>query len=202
MAAPATGAPPFVGLTGGIGAGKSEALAALERLGAATLSTDAVVHELLESDEVRTLLVERFGERVAPNGQIDRNALASVVFEDPDERKWLEGVLWPRVGERVMSWREEVGRREPPPRAAVVEVPLLFEAGMEGVFDHTIAVVADEDLRAERAGARGHTGLESRTSRQLSQREKAEKAEFVVENDTDLGALQGKLSAVLENIGP
>lgn len=202
MAAPATGAPPFVGLTGGIGAGKSEALAALERLGAATLSTDAVVHELLESDEVRTLLVERFGERMAPNGQIDRNALASVVFEDPDERKWLEGVLWPRVGERVMSWREEVGRREPPPRAAVVEVPLLFEAGMEGVFDHTIAVVADEDLRAERAGARGHTGLESRTSRQLSQREKAEKAEFVVENDTDLGALQGKLSAVLENIGP
>ena len=202
MAAPATGAPPFVGLTGGIGAGKSEALAALERLGAATLSTDAVVHELLESDEVRTLLVERFGERVAPNGQIDRNAVASVVFEDPDERKWLEGVLWPRVGERVMSWREEVGRREPPPRAAVVEVPLLFEAGMEGVFDHTIAVVADEDLRAERAGARGHAGLESRTSRQLTQQEKAEKAEFVVENDTDLGALQGKLSAVLENIGP
>ncbi len=202
MAAPATGAPPFVGLTGGIGAGKSEALAALERLGAATLSTDAVVHDLLEGDEMRKLLVERFGDRVAPNGQIDRNAVASVVFEDPDERKWLEGVLWPRVGERVMSWREEVGRREPPPRAAVVEVPLLFEAGMEGVFDHTIAVIADEDLRAERAGARGHAGLESRTSRQLSQQEKAGKAEFVVENDADLRALQGKLSAVLENIGP
>ncbi|MGZ4201439.1 MAG: dephospho-CoA kinase [Thermoleophilaceae bacterium] len=201
MAAPATGAPPFVGLTGGIGAGKSEALAALERLGAATLSTDAVVHDLLEGDEVRKLLVERFGDRVAPNGQIDRNAVASVVFEDPDERKWLEGVLWPRVGERVMIWRQEVGRREPPPRAAVVEVPLLFEAGMEAVFDHTIAVIADEGLRAERAGARGHAGLESRTSRQLTQQEKAEKAEFVVENDADLAALQGKLSAVLENIG-
>jgi dephospho-CoA kinase len=202
MAARAKGAPPFVGLTGGIGAGKSEALAALERLGAATLSTDAVVHELLEGEEVRRLLVERFGERVAPNGHIDRNAVATVVFEDPDERKWLEGVLWPRVGERVMSWREEVGRREPAPRAAVVEVPLLFEAGMEPVFDHTIAVVADEDLRAERAGARGHIGLESRSSRQLSQSEKAEKAEFVVENDADLGALQEKLSALLENIGP
>src|ERR671931_1583128 len=99
---------PFVGLTGGIGAGKSEALKALERLGAATLSTDAVVHELLESDEVRELLVERFGDRVAPDGRIDRNAVAAVVFENPDEREWLEGVLWPRVGERMASWRADV----------------------------------------------------------------------------------------------
>jgi dephospho-CoA kinase len=195
------GAPPFVGLTGGIGAGKSEALKALERLGAATLSTDAVVHELLDSDEVRHLLVERFGERVAPDGQIDRNAVAAVVFEDPDERKWLEGVLWPRVGERVNSWREEVARRDPLPRAAVVEVPLLFESGMEAVFDKTIAVVADEDVRRERAAARGHTGVDSRTARQLSQSEKAERADFVIQNDGDLGDLQEELSAVLENIG-
>ena len=195
------GSPPFVGLTGGIGAGKSEALKALERLGAATLSTDAVVHELLESDEVRNQLVERFGDRVAPNGQIDRNAVAAVVFEDPDERKWLEGVLWPRVGERVNSWREEIAHRDPSPRAAVVEVPLLFESGMEAVFDHTIAVVADEDVRRERAAARGHTGVESRTAAQLSQNEKAERAEFVVRNDGDLPDLQEELSAVLENIG-
>jgi dephospho-CoA kinase len=193
--------PPFVGLTGGIGAGKSEALRALEQLGAATLSTDAVVHELLESDEVRKLLVERFGERVAPDGQIDRNAVAAVVFEDPDERKWLEGVLWPGVAERVNSWREEVAGREPPPRAAIVEVPLLFESGMEAVFDHTIAVVAGEEVRRERAAARGHTGVESRTARQLSQGEKAERADFVIVNDGDLADLQQELSALLENIG-
>jgi dephospho-CoA kinase len=195
------GAPPFVGLTGGIGAGKSEALKALERLGAATLSTDAVVHELLASDKVRDELVARFGDRVAPDGEIDRNAVAAVVFEDPDERKWLEGILWPRVGERVASWREEVARREPPARAAVVEVPLLFESGMEAIFDHTIAVVADEDVRRERAEARGHTGVESRAARQLGQREKAERADFVVRNDGDLADLQEELSAVLENIG-
>jgi dephospho-CoA kinase len=202
MPAPTEGAPAFVGLTGGIGAGKSEALAALERLGAATLSSDAVVHELLAGDEIRGLLVERFGERVAPNGEIDRGVVATVVFADPDERKWLEGVLWPRVGERVASWREEVGRREPAPRAAVVEVPLLFEAGMEQVFDHTIAVVADEELRQERAAARGHAGVDERTARQLSQTEKAERAEFVVANDGDLDELERKLSALLENIGP
>jgi dephospho-CoA kinase len=202
MSAPTEGAPAFVGLTGGIGAGKSEALAALERLGAATLSSDAVVHELLEGDEVRDLLVERFGDRVAPDGRIDRGAVAEVVFADPDQRSWLEGVLWPRVGERVARWREEVGRREPQPRAAVVEVPLLFEAGMNHGFDHTIAVVADEELRRERAAARGHAGVDERTTRQLTQTEKAERAEFVIANDGDLAELERKLSALLENIGP
>jgi dephospho-CoA kinase len=194
------GSPPFVGLTGGIGAGKSEALASLERLGAATLSTDAVVHDLLESDEVRDVLVERFGERVAPDGRIDRNVVATVVFEDPDERQWLEGVLWPRVGERMVAWREQALRREPPARALVVEVPLLFESGMEAAFDHTVAVVADEQLREERAAARGHAGVESRAARQLSQKEKAERAEYVVENDGDLAELERKLSSLLENI--
>src|SRR2546423_13427357 len=124
------GSPPFVGLTGGIGAGKSEALKALERLGAATLSPDALVHELLESGEIRDLLVERFGERVAADGRIDRNAVASVVFEDPDERKWLEGVLWPRVGARVNDWRGEIAKRDPSPPAAVVGGPLRFGPGL------------------------------------------------------------------------
>jgi dephospho-CoA kinase len=184
-----------------MGAGKSEALAALERLGAATLSTDAVVHELLESGEVRDELVARFGERVAPEGRIDRNAVAGVVFEQPDERKWLEGVLWPRVGERVDGWRREMGARDPAPRALVVEVPLLFESGMDGVFDHTIAVVAGERAITERTADRGHAGVESRTSRQLSQQEKAERAEYVVRNDGSLEELEQTLSALLANIG-
>jgi dephospho-CoA kinase len=197
----AGGPPPFIGLTGGMGAGKSEALRALEQLGAATLSTDAVVHELLASDEVRDALVARFGEQVAPGGQIDRNAVAALVFQRDDERKWLEGVLWPRVGERVNAWREENLRREPPPRALVVEVPLLFEAGMDGVFDHTIAVIASEEVRSARAAERGHAGIESRDSRQLSQQEKAERAEYVVQNDGDLAELRGSLSSLLANIG-
>src|SRR5581483_6173021 len=130
---------PFIGLTGGIGAGKSTALAALERLGAAVLSTDAVVHELYESPEVRDAVAERFGEQVAPNGVVDRAALARAAFADPGDRAWLEGLLWPRVGKRIAGWREEPRHRHPPPRAAAVEVPLLFESGMEGAFDATIA---------------------------------------------------------------
>lgn len=192
---------PFIGLTGGIGAGKSEALAALERLGAATLSSDAVVHELLQSDEVRDRLVERFGPEVAPDGVVDRAAVARLVFSNSDERKWLEEELWPRVGRRIWDWRQSLEGRRPRPRAAVVEVPLLFEAGMEQAFDHTIAVVADERVRELRAAARGHAGLESRTSRQLSQEEKAQRADFVVVNDADIPALESKLSQLLANMG-
>jgi dephospho-CoA kinase len=193
---------PFVGLTGGIAAGKSEALRALDRLGAATLSSDDVVHDLLTSGEVRDSLVERFGDRVAPDGQVDRSAVAEVVFADPDERDWLEGLLWPRVGERIASWREELEHADPAPRAAVVEVPLLFESGMEAVFDSTIAVVADEAVRTERAGTRGHMGVESRTSRQLAQEDKARRADVVVRNDGTLEDLEQALSRALAKIVP
>ena len=191
---------PFVGLTGAIAAGKTEALEALERLGAATASSDAMVHELLGGEELRGLLVERFGEEVAPDGEVDRAKVAEIVFEDEDARGWLESQLWPRVGERIAAWREELEASARPPRAAVVEVPLLFEAGMEAGFDATIAIVASDPVREERAGARGHAGVESRARRQLSQGEKARRADYVVDNDGDLADLEGKMSQVLEEV--
>ena len=187
---------PFIGLTGGIGAGKSEALSALARLGAATLSTDAVTHELLQTDEVRDLLVAELGPEVAPDGRIDRAAVAARVFGDDDKRTWLESVIWPRVGRRVAEFRDAADDRS----AAVVEVPLLFESGMEAAFDKTIAVIADEDVRAGRAAARGHQLVEARAARQLSQEEKAEKADFVVRNDGTVDELEIKLSEVLEKL--
>jgi dephospho-CoA kinase len=186
-----------VGLTGGIGAGKSTALDALERLGAATLSTDAVVHALYEDPEVRDAVSARFGEQVAPGGTVDRGALAQAAFAADEDRAWLEELLWPRVGARMARWREELERRSPPPRAAVVEVPLLFESGMGDAFDATVAVVADEDVRAERAGARGHEALQQRGARQLSQQEKAQRATYRVVNDGSVVDLEEKLSAIL-----
>jgi dephospho-CoA kinase len=184
-------------LTGGLGAGKSEALRALGELGAATLSTDAVVHELLQTDELRDRLVERLGPEVAVDGAIDRRAVAERVFDDPDAREWLERELWPRVGQRVLEWRSGLNGSEP---AAVVEVPLLFESDMEGVFDHTIAVIADEAVRSERAAARGHASVDERAGRQLTQDEKAERADFTVRNDGTLGELKSELSRILETI--
>jgi dephospho-CoA kinase len=192
---------PFIGLTGGIGAGKSTALAALERLGAAVLSTDAVVHELYASDEVRDAVLERFGPDVAPGGVVDRSVLATRAFATPEQRAWLEGLLWPRVGARMAAWREGLEHADPPPRAAVVEVPLLFEAGMQGAFDATIAVLADERLRSERAAARGHEALDERGQRQLSQAQKAERATYVVLNDGTADELEHKLSSILDKLG-
>lgn len=203
MAGPAgsSGRVPFVGLTGGLGSGKSEALRALGELGAATLSTDAVVHELLASEELHAQITERLGPEVASDGALDRAKIAERVFGDDQAREWLEGVLWPRVGARVMQWKRALDAADQPPPAAVVEVPLLFEAGMEGVFDHTLAVVADEDVRAERAAGRGHGGVASRASRQLSQSDKAERADFVVRNDGSLEELRDTLSRFLGTIG-
>jgi dephospho-CoA kinase len=191
---------PFVGLTGGLGAGKSEALRALEELGAATLSTDAVVHELLATDELRDVVVARLGEEVARDGRLDRSLIAERVFGDEEARKWLEGELWPRVGRRVVEWRQEVEALDAPPPVAVVEVPLLFESGMEGVFDATIAVVADEELRAERAGGRGHAAVSERTGRQLSQAEKAARADHEVPNDGTIDELRVTLSRLLATL--
>jgi dephospho-CoA kinase len=191
---------PFVGLTGGMGAGKSTALATLQRLGAATLSSDAVVHELYLGQPVRDAVVERWGPRVAPAGVVDRAAVAGKVFEDPSERQWLEGLLWPLVGQRIGEWLGQVRATTPPPRAAIVEIPLLFEAGMEGMFDATVAVVADEALRRERAEGRGHALADERVARQLSQEDKAQRATFTVRNDGTREGLSAKLSAILDKL--
>ena len=195
-------APPFVGLTGGIGAGKSEALAALGRLGAATLSTDAVVHELYADPEVRDAVVDRWGPEVAPGGTVDRSAIAKRAFAGDDERGFLEGLLWPRVGQRIADWREQESAREPAPRALVIEIPLLFESGMDHGFDATIAVVADEEIRRERAASRGHQSVDERTARQLTQEEKASRATFAVANSGTLAELESRLSDVLAKLSP
>jgi dephospho-CoA kinase len=193
---------PFIGLTGGIGAGKSTALDALERLGAAVLSTDRVVHELYDDPSVREAVAKRFGSSVLrDDGAVDRPAVANKAFETDEDRTWLEGMLWPRVGERMERWRNELARSESPPRAGVVEVPLLFESGMDDGFDATIAIVADEEVRAERAGARGHQSLEARSKRQLSQDEKAQRATYTVVNDGSVEQLESKLSSILEMLG-
>jgi dephospho-CoA kinase len=189
---------PFIGLTGGIGAGKSTALAALERRGAVCLSTDLVVHELYESDEVRDAVVGHFGPSVVDGDRVDRPALARSAFATDAGRSWLEQLLWPRVGERITVWRREADAAQPPPRAAVVEVPLLFESGLDHGFDATIAVIADESVRRQRAAARGHEALSERAARQLTQQEKARRATYTVVNDGNESDLEAKLSAILD----
>lgn len=192
---------PFVGLTGGMGAGKSSALAALERLGAAVLSTDMVVRELYAQESLRDAVVDRWGSEMAPADVVDRSAVASRAFASEEDRIWLEGVLWPLVGVRVAAWLQEVRAQRPAPRAAVVEVPLLFEAGMDEAYDATIAVVAEEEVRRERDAGRGYELADERAARQLSQDEKARRATFVVRNDGTKEDLERELARILDELG-
>ena len=190
-------APLLIGLTGGIAAGKSEALAAFGRLGAETISSDAVVHELLDSEELRERLVERWGPQVAPGGAIDRRRIGEIVFGQPEELTWLEAQLHPRVGDRIAAWRRSL---DPDTGFAVVEVPLLFETPLAGAFDVTVAVVADEKVRRRRAEQRGQALVDERAARQLEQDEKAARADYVVRNDSSLEDLEQELSGLLAKL--
>lgn len=190
-------APLKIGLTGGIAAGKSEALKAFARLGAATLSSDAVVHELLEGESLREKLVERWGPEVVSDGGLDRSKIGEIVFADPDQLTWLESQIHPLVKERTAAWLTGLPEGT---EVAVVEVPLLFEAGSDAVFDTTVAVVTADEVRRERAAARGHALVDEREARQLPQLEKAERAEHVVENDGSVEDLEQALSALLAKL--
>jgi dephospho-CoA kinase len=191
---------PLVGLTGGLGAGKSTALEAMRELGAEVLSTDKVVHELYCCDRVRGALIERWGDEIAPGGVVSRQAVAERIFSSDEERGWLERTLWPLVGERVAVWLALARARQPAPRAAVVEMPLLFESGMDKACDATVALVADEQVRRERAATREHARVAERVARQLSQQEKAERATFAVRNDGSVADLRRELSDVLDKL--
>jgi dephospho-CoA kinase len=190
-------APLKIGLTGGIAAGKSEALKAFARLGAATLSSDAVVHELLEGEPLRGQLEERWGPEVVADGKVNRAKIGEIVFADPEQLTWLEAQIHPLVQQRTAEWLlslpEEV-------EFAVVEVPLMFEVGSDKAFDTTVAVVTADELRRERAAARGHALVDEREARQLPQPEKAERAEHVVANDGSVEDLEQALSALLAKL--
>jgi dephospho-CoA kinase len=135
---------------------------------------------------------------------VDRAAVAEHAFARAEDRAWLEHLLWPLVGARVAAWLGDVRalrcEGQTRPRAAVVEIPLLFEAGMESLYDATIAVVAGEQVRRERASARGHALVDERAARLLPQVEKARRATFVIRNDGSKEDLVRELSAVLDKL--
>ncbi|MFY9488926.1 MAG: dephospho-CoA kinase [Solirubrobacterales bacterium] len=193
--------PPFIGLTGAIASGKSTALAELNKLGAATLSTDQVVHDLYEDPLVVDQVAERLGADVlAPDGSVDREAVAAAVFAEPEARSWLEQMIWPLVGKKIFEFKTAGEAMDPPPRAIVVEVPLLFESGMDQAFDQTVAIVLADETRKQRAVDRG-TGiseLDARDERQMSSTEKSERADYEIVNDGTLDELRAQLGLMLD----
>jgi dephospho-CoA kinase len=191
---PRTIPPLNVAITGGIGAGKSEALRAFARHGAATASADEIVHRLYADPEVRQALVERWGERVLSAGDVDRRRVGEIVFAARDELSWLESLLHPRVVAEQTRWRAEQTAR-----LVVVEVPLLYETGGEARFDAVVVITAPEETRRGRTEV---ADVAERQERLLSDDEKAGKADFVYVNDGSLEDLDAFVRSVVQRLAP
>jgi dephospho-CoA kinase len=192
------GRPVAVAITGGIGAGKTEALKAFARLGAATVSSDEIVHHLLRTDDdVKRAIVERLGEDVLDeSGQIDRARVAERVFADRKQLQWLERLLHPLVSREYLTWREQLGRLEHPPEVSVTEVPLLYEAGSEENFDAVVVITAPEDVRRRRT----RVPLEQRSGRLIADEEKMARADYAYVNDGSLRKLEAFVASVLDDL--
>jgi dephospho-CoA kinase len=191
--------PIAVAITGGIGAGKSTALEAFRAHGAATVSSDEIVHHLLASDDaVRVALVERLGEEIlGEDGRPDRGRIAQRVFGDREQLAWLEGLLHPLVSREYLAWRDQLARLDEPPRVCVTEVPLLFEVGAESRFDRVVVITAPAALREQRR----RVASDNRDARLLPDREKVRRADFHYVNTgsfDDLYAWVGEVMEMLE----
>jgi dephospho-CoA kinase len=189
--------PVAVAITGGIGAGKSAALAAFARHGAATVSSDEIVHHLLRRDDVKRAVVERIGHGViAPDGEIDRGALGTAVFNDRDALNWLEELLHPLVSAEYLQWREDLAKLPDAPQVAVTEVPLLYEVGGETRFDKVVAISAPSKLRK----ARSEMAVGERESRLLPDAEKVKRADYSYKNTGSLEELDAFVASVMHDL--
>ena len=195
-----------LGVTGGVGTGKSAVLRMLAGLGARTLSADDLAREVLARDTPAFReVVSRFGKAIlAPGGDIDRAALASIVFSDADARRDLERITHPPIIARIQSAIDEF-RADPPASDAVfaLEIPLIFECGLEDMVDQVLVVAAEQETQANRltsrSGARRGDAL-SRIHAQMPLSRKVERADRVIWNDGDLESLARSVKAVWQEI--
>lgn len=187
-----------VAITGGIGAGKSEALRAFARHGAATVSSDEIVHHLLRNPEVRDAVVQRMGHGVVSpdTGEIDRGALATVVFNDREALAWLEALLHPLVSAEYLKWRDDLGALPNAPAVCVTEVPLLYESGSESRFDKVVVITAPSKLRH----ARSDVAVTEREVRLIDDREKVKLADYSFKNIGSLEELDAFVGSVMHDL--
>jgi len=189
----------IVGLTGGMGCGKSAAARRFAARGWETIDCDAIAWELLERDpETRAEVAAAFGAEILDaGGGIDRRRLAKAAFGDPAKLAALEGLMHPRVRRR---WQAAVRAR--PQIRWVVEIPLLFEKNLENRVDFTLCVFCDLETQFARLASKGFSRAEARAriERQLPLAEKAERADCVLLNDGVEAALNAQVDRLLPHL--
>ena len=171
-----------VGLTGGIGSGKSLAAQFFSQLGALVIDADQLARSAIErGSEGFDEVLLRFGDTVLKNGDIDRVALGQIVFENPEARKDLEEIIHPRIRAEF----EEAVASLNPGQVMVYEIPLLVETNAADRFDFVITVESDSELRKQRLRARGmfHSDIEKRMASQATEEERRAVADCVLTND-------------------
>lgn len=185
----------IIGLTGGMGSGKSTALALFKRKGAFVLDADAIVRDLLDKDRAVARAVRRsFGADVFDaGGRIDRKKLAGKVFTAPDCRKKLEKILHPRV--RSTIWSALAKKKG---RVAVLDIPLLYESKWDKKMDRVVVVDATLERRLARLKKRGFSAAESRRriAAQMSLAEKARRADFVIDNNGSVAQTKKQIDEI------
>jgi dephospho-CoA kinase len=190
--------PIAVAITGGIGAGKSEALVAFRKAGAATVSSDEIVHHLLRTDpDVKQEIVRELGEGVLDDdGAVNRKRVGAIVFGDRAKLDFLEKLLHPLVSAEYLRWREQLAGLPNPPEVAVTEVPLLYETGGDTRFDKVVVITAPAKLRDQRR----RVTRDDRDMRLLPDKEKVKRADFAYVNTGTLEELDAWVAGVMREL--
>ncbi|TVQ53665.1 MAG: dephospho-CoA kinase [Phycisphaerales bacterium] len=193
---------PVIGLTGGIGAGKSTVARVLADLGCFVTDSDAAAKAELNEPEVRDQLVAWWGEDILDreSGRPDRSKIAAIVFNDASERKKLEGLIHPRI---EAARRAAFASAPAGTKAFVIDAPLLLEAGLDRECDAVIFVDAPDEVRRARVQAdRGWDAAElaRREAAQIPLDEKRNRADHIICNDGDPGELTDRVRQTLETI--
>ena len=192
-----------LGVTGGIGSGKSTVAALLRERGARVVDADVVVRELYSGGELPAAIAERFGAEVLDaSGAVDRPALGKVVFADPSKRHELERLVHPAVRREALA-RLDAWRKEGFGGIAVLDAALLVESDFEYPLDGLLVVTAPRDVRLERLEARGvpRAEAERRMGAQADDDAKRAKADFVVDNGGSRADLEREVERVLRELG-
>ncbi len=190
----------WVGLTGSIGSGKSSVGEILRRRGYPVVSADALAREAVQKGSpILETIVEEFGaQALSPEGDLDRQTLAELVFSQPKELQKLEALIHPEV--RRLSRERRQSLEKQGHEMAFYDVPLLFEKNLAGDFDFVAVVMAPRDQQIERVQRRDGLSfqqIEARLNVQLEDAKKAERADFVLFNDKDFDHLESQVEALV-----
>lgn len=189
-----------LGITGGLGAGKSTACQRLKEKGAVIFDADTIAKEILQEPQIQEQLIDEFGAEIVQNGSVITSRLARIAFINEENQSALNNIVHPRVIERFEKLREELGDQD---GLLVMDAPLIFESGINGHLDHTVLIYSTMKLRIARALRRGNLTREQilqRMALQMPEEEKRELADFVVENNSTVEHLYEEIDKLYAGI--